>query len=146
MGLVLEEEKINSILFVFMNKTLLKGNAWHIQVVNFPAQILLTKNQGFEEQNEWATRERWGPNIGFSSVIKHSVLIQKVLSSFLMLFVVCPETLGLTLAAWAAHFPCSRQTESGKNIPCVQWHREACVIIVMIFLQGSAVCFELHVF
>lgn len=47
MGLVLEGEKINSIFFVFMNNTLFKGDAWHIQVVNFPAQILSTKNQGF---------------------------------------------------------------------------------------------------
>jgi len=42
--------QINRIFFVFMNNGLLNGDIWHILVVNFPAQVLLTKIKAFSSK------------------------------------------------------------------------------------------------
>lgn len=116
MGLVLEGEKINSIFFVFMNNTLFKGDAWHTFLLKFCRQKIKDFRSKMKEQLEKDEDQ--------TQALILSLSIQFLFIKFYPLFACCMlSTLrlwALTLAASAAHFPCSRQTKSGKNIPCVQ--------------------------
>lgn len=106
-----------------MNYILCKGEyVWHIQVVNFPPQVLLTKIKDFRRKS----KEQLEKNEDQTQAFILSLSIQCWIR-FYPLFSRCLlSALRLWARLWLPeqqHFPCSRPAESGQNIPCIQQHK-----------------------